>query len=362
MGYSRLSSITIPAPTGTHTDFTFCLKGTLVDLKTVANGGDINNTVSRVGVTCPADFILSTSITGSPISSFGFAQYVATTGEYEIWVKIASYTASFTLYALFGDASVNTYQGGSQGDEFDSNTKLALHFPDGTTLSGKDFTSNAYDFTPSTGASAGTGKIDGGAALSASTNDFQSAATTLNATPMVMSFGVWVNVSSLASRQTIFSTTGSGTAQNWGIEVGPASSSNTFAVIVPGIFAAQAPSNSLTTGTWYHIAFTRNGTGNTYALYVNGASVAVTYNATDFIDSANAKQIGRRAVASQLLSGTIDELRYSTSVRSANWIATEYSNQNSPTTISASSAIGGLMLNSRLDGLGGSGTQTVRGL
>jgi hypothetical protein len=262
--------------------------------------------------------------------------YVPTTGEYEVWVKIASYSASFTLYALFGDASVATYQGGAQGAEFDSSEKLALHFPDGTTLSGKDFTSTAYDFTPSTGASATTGKIDGGVAMSGSTNDFQSAATTLNSTPMVMSFRCWVNPTSLTFRQTVFSTTGSNTAGNWSIEVGSTGFANSVNIIIPGVFVVQAAVNTVTAGVWNLIAFTRNGTGNTYACYVNGVAVTYSYIAGDFVDSANAKQIGRRGAGSQLLVGSLDELRYSTVVRSANWIATEYANQNSPTTIPAS--------------------------
>ena len=33
-----------------------------------------------------------------------------------------------------------------------------------------------------------------------------------------------------------------------------------------------------------------------------------------------------------LFNGSIDEVRYSTAVRSANWILTEYNNQNSPST------------------------------
>ncbi len=341
MPYGRITAITVPAPTGgPHTDFSFCLKGTLADLKSVANGGFIQNTVTRVGVTCPADFILSTAQSGSSISSFGWAMYVPTTGEYEIWVKITSYSASFTLYALFGDASVTTYQGGSQGSEFDSAEKPVLHFPDGTTLSGRDFSANAYDFTPSTGASAASGKIDGGVAMSGVTNDFQSAATTLNSTPMVMSFRCWVNVSSLATRQTVFSTTGSNTAGNWSIEVGPTGFANSINIIIPGTFAVQTAVNTVTAGAWNHIAFTRNGTGNTYAVYVNGAAVTYTYVAGDFVDSANAKQIGRRGSGSQLLIGSLDELRYSTTVRSANWIKTEYDNQVSPTTIPASVANG----------------------
>lgn len=341
MAYARISTITIPASTGTHTDFTFCLKGTLADLKTVANGGYIYNTVSRVGVTCPADFILSTSLTGSPISSYGWAMYVATTGEYEIWVKIASYSASFTLYALFGDSGVATYQGGAQGSEFDSATKLVLHLPDGTTLSGRDFSATALDFTASTGASAAAGKIDGGVAMSGSTNDFQSSATTLSSTPMVMTFSCWAKAPTSGARQTIFSTTGSNTAGNWSFELQGFSAGFCGPnVIIPGFFVAQSIPKSMAQDTWCHLAFSRNGTGNTYAMYQDSVSGGIIYTAGDFVDSANAKQIGRRGSGSQLFTGSIDEIRYSTSVRSADWISTEYTNQSGPTTIPASVANG----------------------
>lgn len=342
MAYGRSSTITIPAPSGTRTDFTFCIRGTLSDLKTVANGGYIQNTVTRVGVTCPADFALSLSSTGSSPLSFGFAKYVATTGEYELWVKIASWTASFTMYALFGDVSVVTYQGGAQGSEFDSFTKFALHFPDGTTLSGKDFSANAIDFTPTAGAVAGSGVVDGAVSLNGSSNNFASTAVTLSASPMVMTWQCWAFLTGnpAAARFSLFTTTNANTAGNWSVEFGSIATANSFNIVTPGLFQYTSPANSISQNAWYHIAFTRNGTGNTYAIYINGVSVTVvpSSGAGDFVDSGQPKNIGQRGTGNQLWAGLLDEMKYCTTPRAAGWIADEYANQLTPTTIPASAS------------------------
>ena len=346
MAYAYQASVTIPAPTGgPHTDFTVCITGTRAEMATVANGGSVQNTVTRVGMTVPADLIVSTDIAGTSLISWGFEKYVATTGEVIIWAKIASYSAGTTLYISVGNAAVNTYRGGVQGAEFDSNTVLVLHLPNGTALSGKDFSTNSIDFTASAGATAGTGKIDGGVSLDGSTNSFSSAAVTLSSTPMVMSFSCWAYCTNnpAGTRSTLFTTTNSNTAGNWSVEFNSVLNANSVDIITPGNHIVATPANSISANSWYHFAFSRNGTGNTFSIFINGVSVAVTAGTiVDFTDSGQPKAVGYRGPGSQLWAGIIDEVVYSTTVRSADWIATMYANQSSPPTIGAFSPISSL--------------------
>lgn len=86
---------------------------------------------------------------------------------------------------------------------------------------------------------------------------------------------------------------------------------------------------------WYHVAMVRSaGTTN---FYVNGASYSATSGGTStpstpvgYFTVGNQLKTGDRA--NRYFNGPIDEVRVSTSVRSADWIATEYNNQNSPST------------------------------
>ena len=336
MAYAYQATVTIPAPTGgPHTDFTVVIVGTRTEMATVPNGGAVRNTVTRVGMTVPADLIVSTDVAGTSLLSWGFEKYVATTGEVIIWAKISSYSAGTTLYISVGNSAVSTYQGGAQGAEFDSNTVLVLHLPDGTTLSGKDFSASSIDFTASAGASAASGQIDGGVSMNGTTNAFASASGTLNSTPMVMTFSCWAKLSATLSgtRYTLFSTTNANTSGNWSVEFSGAIAPNvnSFTVIAPGAFIASTPANSVNNGSWYHVAFTRNGTGSTFALYINGVPQTLTYQTVvDFVDSGQPKNIGQRGTSNQLWNGLLDEIVYSKTPRSSNWIATMYANQSSP--------------------------------
>ena len=344
-GYSYVASVSIPAPTsGPHVNFTVAIKGTDLKMATVANGGKVQNTITRVGMTVPADLVVSTDAAANSLISWGFEKYVPTTGELIIWAKISSYSASTTLYVSVGNAAVSTYQGGAQGSEFDSYTGLVVHLPDGTTLSGKDFSANSTDFTP-TGITATTGIVDGAASDSGSgSNNLVTSPVTISTTPMVMTFSAWVYLSTpMVSRYTIFTTTPNNTANNWSVEFNGLNgvTLNSMNVIAPGSFIVATPANSVTNGQWYHVAFSRNGTGQTFTLYLNGVSQTPTYlSVVDFIDSGQTKAIGNRGTSGQQWVGTIDEVVYSKTVRSAGWIATMYANQSSPPTIGVFSPVG----------------------
>jgi hypothetical protein len=91
-------------------------------------------------------------------------------------------------------------------------------------------------------------------------------------------------------------------------------------------------SSPLATGEWYHLAGTWDG--STMQLYVNGnsqgsQSFAGTIDSTGnhtFIGSYN----GSSAIPGQAPDGRIDEVRLSDVARSAEWIRTQFNNQNDP--------------------------------
>jgi hypothetical protein len=94
----------------------------------------------------------------------------------------------------------------------------------------------------------------------------------------------------------------------------------------PGDAFANAPA-AVSTGQWYHFAATKSATE--LRMYLNGASGAPTATAgTVNHNAANAVRMARRQDNGQALDGKLDEVRVSNIARSADWILTEYNNQN----------------------------------
>lgn len=94
----------------------------------------------------------------------------------------------------------------------------------------------------------------------------------------------------------------------------------------------------ITDDEWYYLVMTYNGNEDASGinLYVNGALAGVGSTVTDTIGSIESTDPFNLGAAddggSDFFTGLMDECRVSDSVRSADWIATEYNNQNSPGT------------------------------
>lgn len=85
------------------------------------------------------------------------------------------------------------------------------------------------------------------------------------------------------------------------------------------------------TGTWTRIWVTHNGT--TPLLYINGALVGgATGNVSHIATNAVFNYFKHGVNSTQNMSGSLDETYIINNQISANWITTEYNNQNSPST------------------------------
>jgi len=101
-----------------------------------------------------------------------------------------------------------------------------------------------------------------------------------------------------------------------------------------------ATTNALSLDSWAHVVVTYNSSSiaNVPTFYVNGQPLTTTVDpdipggptGTADPDAANDLLIGTNAAADRTFNGIIDEARYSGVIRSAEWIATEFNNQNTP--------------------------------
>ncbi|WOV93272.1 MAG: DUF2341 domain-containing protein [Candidatus Nitrosoabyssus spongiisocia] len=118
-----------------------------------------------------------------------------------------------------------------------------------------------------------------------------------------------------------------------------ASTANLTYNMLQGATTQSIISNSvLQTGQWAYFTVVHESSG-TATIYKNGASITSGAVHTSLNESRASNYIGKSNLANdQYFDGKFDEFRLSSTARSADWIATEYANQNSPSTFFTISA------------------------
>jgi hypothetical protein len=336
--------------TANSTNFTVLLSGTFAEFATTANGGKVKNTVSCGvnSITCPADLVFtSDSGCSSPLGGWEFESYTATTGQMIAWVIVPtlSFTTDTLIYACVGDPAVTTFQGGTAGSAFDSNTKVVYHFANGTTLSAKDSSSGGYNATPANSPTAVTGEVGGAAYFNGVNQDVESSSFPWTGTSAV-TVSFWNYVTS-AEEQTSFAfTVGNSAATDpHRFSVSAPWSTGTlywdYGINATGTGRVQATYTSYL-GAWTYVTLVSTGSANTYqAIYLNGAVVASASSSASSTVTGDLI-VGGYPYANQygapFHNGNIDEFRISNVVRTPSWILAEYNNQSSPSTFATASS------------------------
>jgi len=247
-------------------------------------------------------------------------------GDSFVWVKVPNIPAGSTtdyIYMYFNDPALS--DGQSPENVWDSSHVGVWHLKESTGTNIADSTTNSNNGTKTLEtqpAYTADGAINGG-------HTFDSSNTTVsipnNATfnmGNVMTLEAWVKPTTCASRQTIIgANNASGVVQ---LEINNGSCA--VGTIVNGIYISYTGTNALTAGQWNHIVYTRNGTGATHKIYVNGVEKTLSTNASNnYTNPTVAFEFGRRNTAgSQKLTGTLDEVRMSGIARSVAWVKATY--------------------------------------
>jgi hypothetical protein len=106
----------------------------------------------------------------------------------------------------------------------------------------------------------------------------------------------------------------------------------------------ETTSLDLTFAVWQVVAVTYNNSSssNDPLIYKNGVSKAITEvttpSGTAGSDAAATGYLGNRAAQDRTFDGVLDEIRFRKSILTADWLVTEYNNQNSPSTFIADGA------------------------
>jgi hypothetical protein len=177
-----------------------------------------------------------------------------------------------------------------------------------------------------TGVTASSGKIDGASEYNGSNQHWQNIwqGSTGNS-PWSVSF--WINTDTVSSAKT-WTRTGS-LATRRVLSIGH---TNTGKLKVNHYYDDWTTTLQLSINTWHHIVVTYDGSRGV-SVYKDGAWVqSRTLSADLNIGGDTALYVGRWASGVEQFDGELDEYRIHTNQLSADWIATEYNNQNSPST------------------------------
>jgi hypothetical protein len=310
----------------------------LPGLKTVANSGKVINTaVSTVPVvhTICADCIITDS--SSALLPFELINYSATTGAAEFWVKIASlsHTSDTSLFIYYGNAAVVTDQS-APNSVWNAQYQTVLHMNDNAVSTVvADSTSHANGVNSViTSTKTTTGQIFKGLSyLSASCNNTQvsmNLGTTNQAT-----VEWWMNWTTFANDDHLAWEYTTNANANTAFHTNPdESGSGLFGIFEHGNAGGTLGVNARpSAGAWhfYTATFDMSIPANQAVLYIDGTSTTsyiANVNNTDTAWTASSiMYLMSRAGTSLCASGSVEEWRLSTNVRSADWITTSYNNQ-----------------------------------
>jgi hypothetical protein len=343
-GYGFSRSLTIDktkVPNSNQTNFPVmaCFNGAaapcnnaglvVANLKTVGNGGKVTNSSGF-------DIAFASDVGCTSLLNWEMEFYSATTGEVDAWVKLGTVSTSVNtvFYLCYANAAISTFQGNVNGT-WNSAFKGIWHWPNGSTVTDTDSTSNANNFTANAGVSASAGQIDGGI-TGTTINSFPGQPIAYNAgtsstlaLQAPLTFTSWVNrVSAVAGA--ILSKADDITAHGYEFELCGVAGFPCYAYFNGALQGFYTGTTGVGTGAWHQVSMVW-AAGNV-RFYVDGAQTdsivtaggTITYSADSFLVGAQ--------IQGPVWVGFLDEIHVSNVDRGSDWIATEYNNQSAPTT------------------------------
>lgn len=319
-GYSYRYPITIAHTsidgTGTLSNFTIRFAGTYSYLADAGSGGRV----------LTGHDVCFTNAGGTQLPHV-LRSRNATTGATEGRIKVDSInadTSDTVIYLYLG----NSGQASSEENAaalYDSSHVVVLEMGDGTTLSTADSSANALDFTNSgTTAVAGPASGLGAAQFTAAESDYMQRAS--NAAFDVSAWTVegwfYMTVDSVYTAPFANRYPGNSTAGQWFVARADTNNTPLYADIPWVAGAVVTGGTNLADSTWYHVALTKSG--NTYTIYLNGASDGSASNASAPTNSGpmtlGALLRSDSPANSNYLTGRISNFRFSNAARTQPYI------------------------------------------
>jgi hypothetical protein len=313
---------------GPHTDFPVLIYHRDADLATAA--GKVQSASGFDIIFCDAN---------GNLLDFQLEEYDGATGDYSAFVRIPSITngTDVDIHMLYGKASIVTDQSTTTTWKTSYQGVYRLHDDF------NDATSNANNAT-NFGSTDIADKIADGQDFEFSTSDHVqiSDLAAIEGIPQV-TISCWVtpesfvNYAGVVTKYTSFPT-------YYGINSTHATSEGYSTGLTCGVGGScygYTAAGALAIGTLVHLTMVFDGTlvgnANRLKFYVDGVNVPLTFFGTVPAVTASSTailEIGRaNNNNAQCWDGVIDHVSIETTAQSANWVATQYTNQNQPITL-----------------------------
>lgn len=287
-----------------------------------------------------AEDILFTDATGQTKLSHEIESYSNGTGALVAWVKVPSLSSSTdtNIYMYYGNGMATNQQDVS--NVWDSNFKAVWHMKEDPSAGAPQFldsTSNNNDGTAegtlTTGdqiAAIANGGLDFDGDDRISIDD----SVSLRPSTDLITLSAWIYPTDVTGLNIIMAKRRSGNLDSYQLSLDSTNAQARFCLEPSGGAVCLITGGANTADNWYHLAGTWDGT--TMRIYKNGTQVGSTATQTNSLDySADAVYLGvqdQNGLLNDYFNGIIDEARIADTDRSADWISTEYNNQNSPST------------------------------
>ncbi|MBN1674645.1 MAG: DUF2341 domain-containing protein, partial [Kiritimatiellae bacterium] len=300
------------------------------DLATTANGGHVT---SAAGYD-----ILFTAADGTTALDHEIESY-ATNGTLTAWVRVPVLDCDddTRLWMYFGNSSITGTL--ERPEDVWTNSFLAVwHLSETPTVDpyAYDSTANGHDCTFQAGLAAGdqvTGQLNGAVDPDDGTDDYWTAGAVNVGDAFTLS--LWLDPEPLpgGSRGLIANCAGDGTANGFKLYMNTWETTNRSIVFATANGSVSASATSaggvMVPNTWNQVVVTADRAAGSADLYHNGAFKNNGGIRTDFANNATLTMASVKT-GGWLHNGTFDEMRISSVLRSADWIATEYASQSTP--------------------------------
>ncbi|SMO96197.1 DUF2341 domain-containing protein [Gracilimonas mengyeensis] len=333
-GYQYYKQVSIQASQvqGSHSNFPVLISITDTDLR--------DNVQSSNGY----DILFAADVNGNTILSHEIESYNSSTGELIAWVQIPSLSGNTDtdIYMFYGNGAVTTNP--STNAIWNSNYFGIYHFENNVS----DASGSNNNLTNRSTSNLGNGKIGSARNLNNSSNvaSNSNSGQHLEVPNRIFSgvgdftFSGWVQLDRANTNWERVFDFGRNTNINFFFtpSVGTNSPSETRVRITgngnSGEQGAIISNSTLDIGQWVHWAIVLDDGANTLIVYRNGSLYGTANNVTltpNSIENSNSNYFGRSNYgADDYIDAKFDEFRLASSTFSSGWIATEFNNQNNP--------------------------------
>jgi YD repeat-containing protein len=336
--YSYTRAITIDhtkVPNTDQTDFPVLVSGTYSYLATVAHGGKVQNANGY-------DIIFTSDSHAANKLDHEIESYDATTGTINFWVRIptVSHTSNTVIYLVYGNSSITTSQENKTG-VWRNGYGAVWHLSSNGAISAADSTGTNSGTISSV--TAATGKINGAGSFTGSTSSYIRIPSSSSFKPSgAVTLEAWVNPTSITAWNKVISLdyradgTWNSPYVSYAVAMNSSAQSIAFHVSNAGALTTQTSTGTISLNAWSHVVATFDTSSHAQTIYLNGTRDSTLTNNGTSIDYGTSQDLtlGQRSPYStgEGWIGLLDEVRVSTVARSADWVTTEYNDQNSPST------------------------------